>query len=92
MYETTHLGAIRAFGQSAMVFSSGLAPVAMGVLIDLDISMGAIAAGSAIYCVGASLLVATLGRPGSLRTRPRHNAHKSSGQVADRPSEILRRP
>ena len=74
LYGTAHLGAIRAFGQSAMVFSSGLAPVAMGVLIDLDISMGAIAAGSAIYCVGASLLVATLGRPGSFRTHPRQSA------------------
>ncbi|MFN4088106.1 MAG: MFS transporter, partial [Alphaproteobacteria bacterium] len=74
LYGTAHLGSIRAFGQSAMVFSSGLAPAAMGVLIDIDISMGTIAAGSAVYCLGASLLVATLGRPGTSSARRHQSA------------------
>ena len=58
LYGTRHLGAIRAFGQSAMVFSSGLAPAFMGLLIDQGLAMERIAAGAALYCI----LAATLAR------------------------------
>lgn len=56
LYGTRHLGAIRAFGQSAMVFSSGLAPAFMGVLIDQGLAMERIAAGAALYCLLAAAL------------------------------------
>ncbi len=56
LYGVTHLGAIRAFGQAAMVFSSGLAPAFMGVLIDQGIAMESIAAGSVLYCLAATAL------------------------------------
>ena len=56
LYGVSHLGAIRAFGQSAMVFSSGVAPVVLGVLIDGGIGIESIAAGCAAYCVAASVV------------------------------------
>ena len=56
LYGVTHLGAIRALGHAAMVFSSGLAPAVMGVFIDAGIAVGTIALWCAIYCVAASLL------------------------------------
>ncbi len=58
LYGTRHLGAIRAFGQSGMGFASGLAPSLFGVLMDAGVSVTAIAVGSAVYCVAASLLAA----------------------------------
>lgn len=54
LYGVTHLGAIRAFGQSIMVFSTGLAPAALGLLIDAGTSMETLAGGCALYCVAAS--------------------------------------
>ena len=54
LYGITHLGAIRAFGQSAMVFASGLAPAIMGLLIDRGLAMETIALACALYCLGAS--------------------------------------
>lgn len=57
LYGVTHLGAIRAFGQAAMVFSTGLAPAAMGLMIDAGIGIERIALGCAVYCVAASALV-----------------------------------
>lgn len=62
LYGVTHLGAIRAFGHALMVFSSGLAPAAMGLLIDWGTSVEAIAVASAAYCAAASALAATAGR------------------------------
>lgn len=59
LYGVTHLGAIRAFGAAAMVFSSGLAPVAMGFMIDWGWSVDAIALGCALYCVAAAAISAT---------------------------------
>ena len=56
LYGVSHLGAIRAFGQSAMVFSSGLSPVVLGVLIDFGVGIEAIATASVVYCIGASIL------------------------------------
>ncbi len=64
LYGLTHLGAIRAFGQSAMVFSSGLAPALMGWLIDWHVTVEAIALACALYCLAASALAAlAAGRP-----------------------------
>ena len=63
LYGVTHLGAIRAFSQSAMVFASGLAPAAMGLLIDGGYSMEAIALAVAAFCLGASALAALAARP-----------------------------
>ena len=59
LYGITHLGAIRAFAQSAMVFATGLAPALMGLLIDRGVAMEAIAAGCALYCLLASGLAVT---------------------------------
>lgn len=58
-YGTAHLGAIRAFAQAAMVFSTGLAPAVMGLLIDAGIRADVLAAGCAVYCLGASMLAGT---------------------------------
>jgi hypothetical protein len=63
LYGTTHLGAIRSFDQAVMVFSTGLAPAAMGLLIDGGVSMEAIALGSSVWCVGASVLAAFAAPP-----------------------------
>jgi len=62
LYGVTHLGAIKAFGQSAMVFSTGLAPGAMGLAVDAGQTMAAIAIACATYCVVASGLT-VLARP-----------------------------
>jgi MFS family permease len=62
LYGVAHLGAIRAFAQAAMVFSTGLAPAFMGVLIDAGVGANAIAVGCAVYCLGASALAHTAGR------------------------------
>lgn len=58
LYGTAHLGAIRSFDHAVMVFSTGLAPAAMGLLIDGGTSMEAIALASAVWCAGASALAA----------------------------------
>jgi sugar phosphate permease len=63
LYGTTHLGAIRSFDQAVMVFSTGLAPAAMGLLIDGGVSMEAIALASAVWCGGASALAAMAAPP-----------------------------
>lgn len=63
LYGTAHLGAIRSFDHAVMVFSTGLAPAAMGLLIDGGVSMEAIALAAAIWCVGASTLAATAAKP-----------------------------
>ena len=52
--------------QAIMVFSTGLAPAAMGLLIDGGISMEAIALTAAAWCVGASALAAFAGPPARL--------------------------
>ncbi len=54
LYGVTHLGAIRAFGTSAMVFSSGLAPAVMGAVMDVGWTVDALALSCAAYCVLAS--------------------------------------
>jgi MFS family permease len=56
LYGTAHLGAIRAFAAAGSVFSSGLAPGIVGILMDLGWHMDAIGLACAIYCVAASIL------------------------------------
>mgnify|MGYP000536242770 CR=1 FL=1 len=71
VYGVTHLGAIRAFATAMVVFASGLAPVAVGVMIDTQWSVGAIAMSCAIYCGVASILAALASRfPMDTTTRP----------------------
>jgi sugar phosphate permease len=63
LYGTAHLGAIRSFDHAVMVFSTGLAPAVMGLLIDGGASMEAIAMASAVWCAGASALAAIAAPP-----------------------------
>ena len=63
LYGTVHLGAIRAFGQAAMGFASGLAPALIGLLLDIGVPVVALSAGAAAYCVLASALAALAGAP-----------------------------
>jgi MFS family permease len=63
IYGITHLGAIRAFGASVMVFSSGLAPVVVGVMFDWGWSVDAIALGCAGYCAAAAAVSAAASSP-----------------------------
>ncbi len=58
LYGVAHLGAIRALTSALMVFSTALAPVVMGRMIDAGISMEVIAALSAAYAVIGMGLVA----------------------------------
>ena len=55
-YGTLHLGAIKSVTAAAMVFSSAIAPVLMGWLIDAGVSMEAQALGAAAYVVLAVAL------------------------------------
>ncbi len=57
LYGVKNLGAIRAIAQAAMVFSSGLAPAAMGLAMDRGTPIETIALASGICCLGAGLLV-----------------------------------
>jgi hypothetical protein len=58
LYGTSHLGAIRSFDHAMMVFSSGVAPAAMGLLIDGGTTVETIAITAAAWCAGASVLAA----------------------------------
>ena len=42
LYGVLHLGAIRAMASAIMVFSTGLSPVGMGLLIDRQVTMATI--------------------------------------------------
>lgn len=68
VYGVTHLGSIRAFATSAMVFASGLAPALVGALIGWQWSVTSIALLMAGYAVFATIL-ATAGVRGLLRSR-----------------------
>lgn len=59
MYGTRHLGAIRAMASALMVFSTALAPAALGWAIDGGVTMEAIAVVCLVYVgVGAGLVTA----------------------------------
>lgn len=62
LYGLRHVGAVRAFATSTMVFSSGLAPMVMGLAFDADIGVEAVAMASVGYCALASLF-ASLAKP-----------------------------
>ena len=55
-YGTLHLGAIKSVTTAAMVFSSAIAPVLMGGLIDRGVSMNVQAVGAAAYVALAATL------------------------------------
>lgn len=55
-YGTLHMGAIKSVTTAAMVFSSAIAPVLMGWLIDAGVSMEIQALGAAAYVVLAATL------------------------------------
>ncbi len=55
LYGVEHLGSIRALTTSFMVVSTSLSPFLLGALIDVHVSMSAIALGFAGYCVVASV-------------------------------------
>ena len=63
LYGVRHLGSIRAFGQAAMVFSTGVAPAVMGLLFDAGLTLAAIAWGSVALAIAASLLSAVASSP-----------------------------
>lgn len=60
LYGVRHVGAIRALVTAVMMFSTALAPVGMGWLIDLGVPMATIALGSAGYTVVAMILLWTV--------------------------------
>lgn len=68
LYGTAHLGAIRAFATSAMVFGTGLSPAIMGFFIDRAVTMEAIALASALFCLLASALAFRAVQAGRPRT------------------------
>jgi len=55
MYGTLHLGSIKSLATAAMVFSSAIAPVLMGWMIDAGVRMETMALASAAYVLVASL-------------------------------------
>lgn len=55
MYGSLHLGAIKSLATAAMVFSSAIAPVLMGWMIDAGVSMDTMALGAVAYVILASL-------------------------------------
>jgi MFS family permease len=56
MYGSLHLGSIKSVTTAAMVFSSAIAPVLMGWLIDRGVSIETMALGGVAYVVVASAL------------------------------------
>ena len=65
-YGTLHLGAIKSVTSAIMVFSSAIAPVLMGWLIDAGVSMEAQALGAALY-VAVAVLLAWIAQQRTLR-------------------------
>jgi MFS family permease len=55
MYGSLHLGSIKSLATAAMVFSSAIAPVLMGWMIDSGVSMDTMALVSAVYVLLASV-------------------------------------
>lgn len=63
LYGVKNLGAIRALAQAAMVFSSGVAPAAMGIAMDAGVSIEDISLACGAYCVVASVMTALAPSP-----------------------------
>jgi predicted MFS family arabinose efflux permease len=70
LYGVRHIGEIRSFAAALTVFSSGLAPAAMGWGFDAGAGVLAIALASAAYCVGASTVAGLARKPRPLTTDP----------------------
>ena len=70
MYGSLHLGSIKSLATAAMVFSSAIAPVLMGWLIDAGTSMEAMALAAVVYVLLASASAWWAGRA-RLRARAR---------------------
>ncbi len=66
-YGVAHLGAIRALVSAFMVFSTALSPVSMGWLIDLGVTIEAIAVMCLGYVAAATALAAVANRPPTAR-------------------------
>lgn len=60
LYGTTHLGAIRAIVVAGIVFSSAVAPGAIGVLLDAGVALEAQLFVLSLYCVAAAVLMTVL--------------------------------
>ncbi len=69
LYGTAHLGAIKSFVGAALVFATGLAPAAMGMLFDRGYSVESVAAACALYCLAASGLAALAREPRNVVAR-----------------------
>lgn len=65
LYGVLHLGAIRAMVGSMMVFATAASPVAMGLLIDVGVTMDSLAWMCVAYCVVATGLMAAGLRSGA---------------------------
>ena len=61
-YGTQHLGAIRSIAVALMIFSSALAPVIMGVLLDAGVAIESLTLGFALYCLAATSLAVSAAR------------------------------
>jgi MFS family permease len=61
-YGTLHMGSIKSVTTAAMVFSSAIAPVLMGWLIDAGVSIERQAWGAVVYVVFATLLAGVASR------------------------------
>ncbi len=71
-YGVRHLGAIRSVAQATMVLSTAVAPIALGMLLDMDISAATIGFILATGTVGFAVL-ATFAPAPRRRTSPRHS-------------------
>ncbi len=60
LYGTTHLGSIRAIVVAGIVFSSAIAPGAIGVLLDAGVALEAQLLVLSLYCVAAAALMTAL--------------------------------
>lgn len=71
LYGTRHLGAIRSLVQAAMVLSTAAAPVLVGVLLDIGVTLATVALGLLAWVVLASAVAGyAANRPPPAKLRP----------------------
>lgn len=70
LYGVRHLGAIRALVTACSVVASALSPVLLGALIDLSVTVEALALGCAAYAALGMAILARLFGPGRLTAGP----------------------
>ena len=61
-YGVRHIGAIRSVMQAIMVLSTAVAPVALGLLLDVGVGIAGLAALLAVYTAAAAALAAATAR------------------------------